>query len=114
MLPPFIYFRGEPHHMAAYIRSLQFTALIAGILLLSGCAETQLVSHWAKKVTWTGQQESKSTYKIGSPYKVGSVWYYPEENFRLVETGIASWYGPGFHQDHTANGEIFDQTELTA
>jgi peptidoglycan lytic transglycosylase len=31
-----------------------------------------------------------------------------------VQTGIASWYGPGFHGNRTANGEIFDQYELTA
>ncbi len=100
--------------MTVHIHSLKFVALLAGVLLLSGCAETQLVSHWAKKITWPGQQEARGTYKVGHPYKVGSVWYYPEENFHLVETGIASWYGPGFHADHTANGELFDQNELTA
>jgi len=91
--------------------------LLAGtamaLLLLTGCAETQLASTWAKQVSWPGQA-GRGTYKVGNPYKVGSVWYYPEENFNLVETGIASWYGPGFHEDHTANGETFDQNELTA
>ena len=96
------------------IHSLGFGAVFAAALLLSGCAETQLASTWVKQVTWPGQKESKGIYKVGNPYKVGSVWYYPEENFNLVETGIASWYGPGFHADHTANGEVFDQNELTA
>ncbi len=31
-----------------------------------------------------------------------------------VQAGIASWYGPGFHGRRTANGEVFDQNELTA
>jgi len=31
-----------------------------------------------------------------------------------VQTGVASWYGPGFHGKRTANGEIYDQYELTA
>src|SRR5579871_6861814 len=31
-----------------------------------------------------------------------------------VQEGVASWYGPGFHGRRTANGEIFDQYELTA
>jgi rare lipoprotein A len=31
-----------------------------------------------------------------------------------VQEGIASWYGPGFHGNRTANGEIYDQYELTA
>ena len=96
------------------IQSLGLATVFAGALLLAGCAETQLASTWVKQVTWPGQKESKGIYKIGTPYKVGSVWYYPEENFNLVETGIASWYGPGFHADHTANGEVFDQNELTA
>jgi rare lipoprotein A len=29
-------------------------------------------------------------------------------------TGVASWYGPGFHGRPTASGESFDQHELTA
>ncbi|QEP99986.1 septal ring lytic transglycosylase RlpA family protein [Thermosynechococcus sp. CL-1] len=33
---------------------------------------------------------------------------------RMQLTGIASWYGPGFHGARTANGERFDQDALTA
>jgi len=33
---------------------------------------------------------------------------------RSVETGLASWYGPGFEGRQTANGEIFDSALLTA
>jgi peptidoglycan lytic transglycosylase len=31
-----------------------------------------------------------------------------------VETGIASWYGPPYHNRRGANGEIFDTNKLTA
>jgi rare lipoprotein A len=31
-----------------------------------------------------------------------------------VQLGVASWYGPGFHGNRTANGEIYDQYEMTA
>lgn len=31
-----------------------------------------------------------------------------------VQTGVASWYGPGFEGRQTANGEIFDSSLLTA
>ena len=31
-----------------------------------------------------------------------------------TEEGIASWYGPGFHGNLTANGEVFDTRTLTA
>ena len=33
---------------------------------------------------------------------------------RLSQTGIASWYGPGFHGKATASGEIYDQNDFTA
>jgi len=38
-------------------------------------------------------------------------WAPPEGT---TDTGIASWYGPGFHGKRTANGERFDQESLTA
>ncbi|WP_447972802.1 septal ring lytic transglycosylase RlpA family protein [Nitrospira sp. Kam-Ns4a] len=31
-----------------------------------------------------------------------------------IERGVASWYGPGFHGNRTANGERFDMHQLTA
>jgi len=37
----------------------------------------------------------------------GAVWPY-------YETGIASWYGPGFDGNYTANGEIYDMNEVSA
>jgi rare lipoprotein A len=33
---------------------------------------------------------------------------------RLSQTGIASWYGPGFHGKTTAGGDIYNQADLTA
>lgn len=38
----------------------------------------------------------------------------PAPSERLSQTGIASWYGPGFHGKPTANGEIYNQHDLTA
>ncbi len=53
-------------------------------------------------------------YKVGEPYQVAGVWYYPREQPDYDETGIASWYGPGFHGKATANGETYDMNALTA
>ncbi|MGZ8136814.1 MAG: septal ring lytic transglycosylase RlpA family protein [Methylococcaceae bacterium] len=33
---------------------------------------------------------------------------------RYLKTGLASWYGPGFHGRKTATGEIFDMHAMTA
>lgn len=41
----------------------------------------------------------------------------PAQGLRLgrnLQGGVASWYGPGFHGRLTANGERFNQNELTA
>ena len=53
-------------------------------------------------------------YKVGQPYQVDNVWYYPREQPDYDETGIASWYGPTFYGRHTANGEMYDGNALTA
>lgn len=53
-------------------------------------------------------------YKIGQPYQIDNVWYYPREQPDYDETGIASWYGPTFYGKHTANGEMYDGNQLTA
>jgi rare lipoprotein A len=38
----------------------------------------------------------------------------PSPEVRLSQTGIASWYGPGFHGKATASGEVYNQNDLTA
>ncbi len=37
-----------------------------------------------------------------------------EEQVEVLQTGIASWYGPGFHGRRTSNMDRFDQNKLTA
>ncbi len=85
--------------------------------LLSGCTEAELAAHVTKNIgnAITGNtSKSVGYFKVGSPYKIQGRKYYPKESYTLVETGIASWYGPNFHGKKTANGEIFNQHELTA
>jgi rare lipoprotein A len=49
-----------------------------------------------------------SGYKVGKPYQVRGVWYYPKDQPNYDEIGIASWYGYQFHNQYTADGEVFD------
>jgi len=81
-------------------------------LAAAGCAETELAVDRAKLVT--RPSESPGAYKIGRPYTIGDVWYYPAENYEYNETGVASWYGAQFHGRATANGETYDMNALTA
>ncbi|MBO21686.1 MAG: hypothetical protein CMM26_04815 [Rhodospirillaceae bacterium] len=82
---------------------------------LTACAETELLIHTAKQVKGKSDAGSKlGRYKVGSPYQIKGVWYYPAEDYGYTETGIASWYGPNFHGKKTANGETYNQNDLTA
>lgn len=55
-----------------------------------------------------------SGVKIGKPYCIAGKWYRPAEDPTYDRMGIASWYGPGFNGRKTANGEIFNQYDMTA
>jgi rare lipoprotein A len=87
--------------------------LLASAAMLAGCTESKLVVDQAKVITNPGPAKP-GPYKIGKPYQVNGVWYYPKADYSYNETGIASWYGPGFHGKRTANGEVYDENGLTA
>lgn len=86
---------------------LRGAVVLAGALTLAACAS-------APPAPSSSGLPRSGVYKVGKPYQVNGVWYYPAEDYSYSETGIASWYGPGFHQKVTANGEVYDQNELTA
>ncbi|MCZ4281900.1 septal ring lytic transglycosylase RlpA family protein [Kiloniella laminariae] len=94
-----------------HIISAFFVALAIG---LAGCAEIELASHATKQIAKPDEGKPAGRYKVGSPYQVKNLWYYPAVDYDYSETGIASWYGPGFDGKLTANGEQYDQEALTA
>lgn len=56
----------------------------------------------------------KGAFRVGEPYRINGVLYHPAFDWDYDETGKASWYGAPFHGRLTANGELYDQNELTA
>ncbi len=52
--------------------------------------------------------------RVGPPYEANGRWYVPTPEPGYAQTGVASWYGPTFHGQATASGEIFDQEAMTA
>ncbi len=81
------------------------------LFLITSCSQTTFLINSAKRV---GSWGDPPVYKVGTPYKINGIWYYPAIDYEYDETGMASWYGPGFHGKKTANGEIFDQNKITA
>jgi rare lipoprotein A len=86
--------------------------LLIGVMVLglAACASTsaQMAGIPPGKKAWDGST------KVGKPYQVAGVWYYPEDKTDYQEEGIASWYGADFHLRYTANGETFDMNEVSA
>lgn len=61
--------------------------------------------------------KSNQTNATGTmkPYTVNGKTYYPTVvGVGETATGIASWYGPGFHGKTTSNGETYNQNAFTA
>lgn len=87
-------------------------------LLLAACASQPKppVSASLPPVKSSGQPSKPAVpgVKIGNPYEVFGVRYVPEDDRGYEREGIASWYGPTFHAKATANGEIYNQEDVTA
>jgi rare lipoprotein A len=78
---------------------MKYSRYVAALLLLlTACAE----------------QPAPPGVKIGKPYVIDGKTYYPAYDADYDKTGVASWYGPGFHGNRTANGEKYDKYDLTA
>lgn len=49
------------------------------------------------------------------PYTINKIKYYPiASSYGYRDTGLASWYGPGFHGRLTSNGEKYNMYKDTA
>lgn len=62
---------------------------------------------------YISEYNSYSGIKVGKPYRIKDQWFKPAHQPRYTQVGMASWYGPNVGP-YTANGEVFDTTELTA
>lgn len=91
------------------VRLARFAGLMAVLASLAACG-----SSGSKGGGGGSSVAQRGTYKVGKPYKIDGVTYTPREEFTYTETGMASWYGPGFHTKSTANGERYDQSDRTA
>lgn len=68
----------------------------------------------AAMMTACAGSKPPGSVKLGKPYNVAGKRYVPSYQPNYDEVGMASWYGPGFHGRYTANGERFDQSDMTA
>jgi rare lipoprotein A len=93
---------------------LRFSSAATLALLAAACSTAPPPPPPAPEDHTVTLPPSVGVYKVGQPYQVDNVWYYPREQPDYDETGIASWYGPTFYGRPTANGETYDGNQLTA
>jgi rare lipoprotein A len=86
------------------LRQLLLFAAIGTVLSACGFIPTPFGEH----------RTPHPAYKVGAPYTVKGITYYPHVDYAYDRTGIASWYGEQFQGQYTANGEIFDLNGISA
>lgn len=92
-----------------------FLVLLSLTIMLSSCSTgTPELSGLSPQAQAEAIKHYGGIYKVGNPYKIGSRWYYPKEDYSYVEEGVASWYGEDFNGKMTANGEHYNMNTLTA
>lgn len=94
--------------------SLRFCTFAATAVLAAACSTPPAPPPRPVEDHAVQVPPNAGVYKVGQPYQVENIWYYPREQPDYDETGIASWYGPTFYGKHTANGEMYDGNQLTA
>ena len=82
------------------ISTLRASNAAAILLLVSACSTAELAIDLAKKQkikekaeTETPEVVAQPHYKVGNPYQIAGIWYYPDRDLTYDKTGIASWYG---------------------
>ncbi len=89
------------------VKAATWGVMAAACLLLTACGTAEPSGPSKEPPKFTG-------VKIGKPYCIAGKWYKPALEPEYDEIGVASWYGPGFNGKSTANGEMFNQYDLTA
>ena len=92
----------------------QAATILLASMLLAACGGNET---GRAGVASTGQAEAPPAgipYKLGKPYTVAGVRYVPRDDRSYDRTGMASWYGKGFHGKPTATGRSFNMYEMTA
>jgi rare lipoprotein A len=96
--------------MGGFSSARMLPVVVALGLALAGCASSgpQFADNHHPH-----RPPGQPVYRI-EPYQVKGVWYTPRADYGYDETGTASWYGPGFDQQLTADNELYDMNQLSA
>ncbi len=102
-----------------------YAALLALVLSSTGCAGKKqtarnvpppptLTENPAESTTPAKRHKSKPQDDESDPLSVPGIHVDPNARVIWTEVGYASWYGPNYHNKKAANGELYNQNEMTA
>lgn len=75
---------------------------------------SEIKSSGTKPTEVKKEKTKEPFFKIGKPYTIAGEKFTPKYDPNYKKVGLASWYGPGFHGELTANHDVFDENEITA
>ncbi len=89
------------------------------LFIFIGCSSRQYVYNGSSRNSNTSTSEIKNSANMHRatmrPYTVLGKKYYPTKvSVGDSFSGIASWYGPNFHNKLTSNGEYYNMHDMTA
>lgn len=104
--------------ISSYLKYSLFLGLLS-VFLFTGCSQKSYDVDYDKFYKDTKNSKinnSKEMHKYTMrPYSVFGIKYYPfVANMGDQFEGIASWYGPDFHEKKTSNGETYNMYDMTA
>jgi rare lipoprotein A len=96
-------------------RTLRLAALATlafALLFLTGCGGKK--HNTARQIPAPPPTIRADSSRSTTTYPERKTSPHPNEKILYTETGLASWYGPPYHNRKAANGEIYDQDAMTA
>ena len=97
------------------VRPKNIFFMLVLLMLLPALTHCGKGRHFDHGAALREQRPSKSIPATQRPYTIDGITYYPIPSAKgFSEQGIASWYGPGFHNRMTSNGETYDMYQMTA
>jgi rare lipoprotein A len=98
-------------------RALLFAVLLSLALLAIGCGGKKRTARNVPPAPSLPDRTSPSAVGGSHPVPSASVpGIHVDPNAKVIwtEVGYASWYGPNYHNKKAANGELYNQNEMTA
>jgi len=103
--------------LARLLRVLFVCALFSLALLLIGCSNKKQTARHVPPAPslpgYSAPSEAQDSYPT-SLTSVPGIHVDPRARILWSQVGYASWYGPNYHNKKAANGEIYNQNEMTA